>query len=129
MKHDPTPEQKAQAEARRAAFKELCKKIAAMTDDERNTYAQKMAFIATVEGHTLSSTNTLLVCFQYGNATIVGGFNQWKKNGRKVKKGEHGISIWIPRIPGTKEDEPPAEAEGFFMGYVFDVSQTEPIQQ
>jgi hypothetical protein len=35
------------------------------------------------------------------DATIVGGFRQWLKQGRCVKKGEHRSDIWIPL--GDKE--------------------------
>jgi hypothetical protein len=132
-KHEPTQEQKEAAAAKRAAFKELCKRIADMSDEQRAAMADKMGAVVTVEGHALSGTNTLLVLYQYSTPTIVGGFQQWKKNGRKVKKGEHGLSIWIPKTEKADPNKQPGEMSlkdldvHFFMGYVFDIGQTEPM--
>ena len=58
--------------------------------------------------------------------SIVGGFQQWRKQGRMVRKGEHGYMIWIPTH--RKEEGAPEDDEGelnFIIGYVFDVTQTE----
>lgn len=124
-KFQPTDEQKAKAAERRAAFRDLCNKIDAMTDDERRAFAEKMPVIATVDGRALSGKNSMLVSHQCEGATIVGGFKQWHSAGRKVAKGERGISIWIPRLSGEEADSP----DGFVMGYVWDISQTEPIEE
>jgi antirestriction factor ArdC-like protein len=82
---------------------------------------------------------------QRPDVSLVGGFQQWRKTGRMVRRGEHGMMIWIPR-KGKKSDESgTAEPEGdvfslvdaaegtevstnkFFIGTVFDIAQTEPI--
>src|SRR5262245_46008722 len=93
------------------------------------------------EGRAPSPFNTCLVLNQLLTASKVGGFRQWKDKGRSVKKGEHGLMIWVPTGKGEKTDDgetvPVPETEagadgekpkraGFIMGTVFDVSQTEP---
>lgn len=133
MKHSPTQAQKDAAERRRKKFRDLVSKVAAMTDEQREEWAERFS-IATCEGHVLSPTNQILVGMQCETATLVGGFNQWKRAGRAVKRGEKGIAIWIP----TADKKPAPDAAGregegkdegdsvrFLMGTVFDVSQTE----
>ena len=117
-----TPEQQAQAEARRAKFRKLANEIAHMTPDKRAALAATLPVVATIEGRTLSPTNTMLVVMQCPSATIVGGFKQWLKAGRVVSKGEHGISIWIPS--GVKGEDGQPDDVRFLSGTVFDVSQT-----
>lgn len=75
-----------------------------------------------------SPTNAMLIFVQKHDATLVAGFHDWRKHGRKVRKGEHGLSIWIP-LGLNKKSEPDAieEPTGFALGTVFDISQTEPL--
>lgn len=119
-------------EARRARFRELCKKIDAMSETERAALAAKM-LVTTIEGHTLSMYNQMLVASQRPDVTLVDGYRQWSKAGRFVRKGEHGMMIWCTtsRKAGPEEKSEGAEGEeakpGFIMGTVFDVSQTEPM--
>ena len=130
MKKSLTPDQQAAAEARRNKFRSLVQQVAAMDEAERAALASKIE-VMTVEGHTLSPTNQVLVVMQCEHATLVGGFQQWRKAGRHVRKGEHGISIWIPKTPKEDEHKRPGEISSkdlemhFFVGVVFDVSQTE----
>ncbi|MDZ7766902.1 MAG: ArdC family protein [Melioribacteraceae bacterium] len=84
--------------------------------------------IKNIEGRELSDYNQLMIRFQLGNASIVGGFKQWKKQGRAVRKGEHGALILFPVGPKDKDGEV-EQAETFFTGVVFDISQTEEIQE
>ena len=127
------PALRAVVEARRARFREMCKKIDAMTDAERKALSDKI-LVTTVEGHALSMHNQCLIAFQRDGVTLVGGFVQWKKAGRVVKHGEHGMMIWCA-TSARKEEKAEAEAEGeeakpgFIMGTVFDVSQTEPLAE
>jgi antirestriction protein ArdC len=75
-----------------------------------------------------------MAVLQRPDVTIVGGFRQWQQVGRKVKKGEHGLYIWIPL--GTRETddqgltrtEMPDERR-FKLVAVFDVSQTEEMEE
>lgn len=130
MKRQPTPEQQQAAKERRERFSQLAKQIADMTEERRAELASKI-FIATIEGHTLSMHNQLLVALQNPNATLVGGFHQWHAHGRTVRKGEHGLCIWIPKDKKKEQSSEVSQASdehpNFFMGTVFDVSQTDPL--
>lgn len=137
-KRNLTVEQIASRDARRAKFRALAKRVAAMTDGERAALLAKMPAIVTIEGRALSPFNSCLVVFQNPGATIVGGFRQWIKHGRSVKKGEHGAQIWVPTgkrnadgsAPSAMEDEGNASADGgacFITGTIFDVLQTSEI--
>ena len=122
MKRKLTESQQAATKARRAAFRVIVKQVADMTDEQRTALANRMMVVNT-DQHTLSMTNQILVSMQCPTATIVGGFAQWKSQGRHIIKGQHSINIWIPG--GKKETETEAEDLYFFMGNVFDISQTE----
>jgi antirestriction protein ArdC len=93
--------------------------------------------------HRYSLRNALLIAAQRPDARQVAGFHTWRRLGRVVRKGEHGIAILAPIVrrkqdaPGTTEDEtsrqphgpPTTEADedvvAFRGAYVFDISQTE----
>ena len=98
--------------------------------------------------HRYSVNNTMLIYMQKPEATLVAGFNKWKKQfARHVKKGEHGITIIAPtpykkKIEEMKRDPdthaPILDADGkavmeekeieipmFRPVKVFDVSQTD----
>ena len=56
--------------------------------------------------HDYSVNNTMLIALQKPDATLVAGFNQWKKDfGRSVKKGEKGIKILAPSAYKSKKEE------------------------
>lgn len=98
--------------------------------------------------HDYSLRNTLLICFQKPDATLVAGYSAWQKQfGRQVQKGAKSIRILAP-TPYKKEVEiekidpltkkPMLDANGkpvietqevirpaFKVVNVFDVSQTE----
>jgi hypothetical protein len=125
---EPTIEQKARAEERREKFRALVKQVAAMTDEEREAIVQKVGAVPTCEGRALSYVNTVLLIRQCPNVSMVGGFRQWIRQGRQVRKGERGHSIWIPKYKGEETvqsaaDE--ADKPSFVMGVVFDISQTD----
>jgi len=133
MKKPLTAEQKQATAERRDRFKALVKKVAAMTPDERKALVATTPGIMTVERHTLSPVNSILIMMQNPEATIVGGFNQWIKNGRTVRKGEHGFSIWIPLNKaagpaGAGTNEQPDELH-FGSGTVFDITQTKDLAE
>lgn len=104
--------------------------------------------------HNYSFNNSLLIYMQKPDATLVAGFNSWKKNFKRfVKKGEKGIQILAPAIykqkvemekldpktqkPILNDDGKPVtevveiEKPFFKPVYVFDISQTdgEPLPQ
>jgi len=129
MKRTPTPEQKAKAEERRQALKDLWAKVAAMSEEQRAEFVEKIGTVVTCEGHPLSVGNTILLAYQSDNITVVGGYNQWKAQGRQVSKGQRALGIWIPKTKAESETGPAAEKpEYFIFGSVFDISQTEPAQ-
>src|SRR5262245_12827130 len=127
-RRQPTAEQRQRAAERRERFRALAAQVAAMTDDERAALVMKVGAVVTCEGRALSVHNTCLVLNQLPTASMVGGFRQWKDHGRSVKKGEHGLMIWVPTGKGEKGEEgPPPEGEGtedapkragFIAGYV-----------
>ena len=87
--------------------------------------------VATIEGRVLSPFNCCFIVHQNPSVTVVGGFRQWKAAGRCVRKGEHGMALWIPTGAGKSEkDEAQSIASDsddvrFVLGTVFDVSQTD----
>jgi antirestriction protein ArdC/proteasome lid subunit RPN8/RPN11 len=98
--------------------------------------------------HNYSLNNTILICMQKPDATLVAGYQAWRKNhGRQVKRGEKGIKIIAPSPykikterdvidPKTqqavldkdgkpKKETVEIERPSFRVVTVFDVSQTE----
>jgi len=87
------------------------------------------AIIALHDGY--SDRNALLIGMQLPDATDVRGYVEWLKNGRQVRKGEHGARILAPA--GSKDDEKDNSGkvtkkgrQFFRLTSVFDVSQTDP---
>lgn len=123
-----TAQQEAATQERKARFKELSKKLAALTKEQREALSKAAGRIVTIEGRALSPRNTILCYWQREGVTMVGGFRQWIKAGRCVKKGEHGMSILVPCGAGRKDgDEEATEVRFFVGGTVFDISQTAPL--
>ena len=119
-------------QTRRDAMRRLIKQVSVMTPEQKAAVAARLPIVNT-EGHALSLFNICFICLQNGRETlptIVGGFKQWLKQGRCVRKGEHGMSIWFPvrQSPETQahENEPEAKEiiSSFMLGTVFDISQT-----
>lgn len=125
----PTEEQKQAAAERRARIKEIAAKVSNMTPAQREAMAMRFGGIVTVEGRRLSPFNSCLLLNQAETVSMVGGFQQWRKAGRVVRKGSRGLAIWIPTGGSSSEDD---ESEGdeqqrFMLGTVFDVSQTDEL--
>lgn len=94
-----------------------------------------------------SVNNTILIAMQRPDASLVCSYGHWKKFGRNVKKGAHGIKIYAPmpytrtvewelRDPDTKEvlrdaaghpltEEAEVKRVSFKVVSVFDLSDTE----
>jgi hypothetical protein len=113
------------------------KTLSEMTEEQRQAIADKFG-IVTVEGHLLTPHNQcFLVAQSEINFSVVGGFQQWKKAGRIVRKGEHGFLIFVPSKTkqelvspqGGENSENVSDDEDvhFFTAIVFDISQTEVI--
>lgn len=99
-----------------------------------------LTFFASFKGH--SFYNTFLIWIQKPSATSVAGFKQWEKRFRRVKKGAKGIMIFIPIFnkltdkgdagnndTGLDKEVSKGGAVRFKPGYVFDISDTEPIDE
>jgi ATP-dependent DNA ligase len=131
MRRKPTEEQKQAAAHRREKMREICRQIKAMDDGERERLASRLQAV-NIDCASYSLYNQCMIAFQKPDATVLSGFRQWKAHGRTVRKGEHGIGIWVPRFAGKTETETgekvEGEVEGFLFGTVFDITQTEEMQ-
>ncbi len=115
--------------------------LAHCTDAVRLSDAVQNFLTACARFHRYSWNNMLMIMLAQPDARHVAGFQTWKKLGRFVKRGEHGIAILVPILLRSKvqaevraedaasksgqEPATPASRVGFKVGYVFDVSQTE----
>jgi len=133
-----TAEQTAARDARRAKFRALVADVAAMTDEQRAGIVARLGAVPTCTGGALSFFNSCLVLSQAPGASLVGGFQQWRKLGRIVRKGEHGAMIWIPTGQAAASADATGEATDndadgarmrFITGTVFDVSQTDAMPE
>ena len=109
---------------RKERLGQLAKRLKAMTEQEKAELVANVG-ICNVDGKPLSLNNTCLLLFQSDGTvpTVVGGYRQWQKAKRQVKRGEHGMMIWYPSSRKTDDEED--EDLRFFVGTVFDISQTE----
>ncbi|MFH1527571.1 MAG: ArdC family protein [Bacteroidota bacterium] len=100
-----------------------------MSDDQRQAMADQYG-IVTIEGHPLTPYNQCFLLSQAEvNFTVVGGFQQWKKAGRTVLKGEKGFMIFVPSGNKKEDDSTQLEDVFFFTATVFDISQTHVIEE
>ena len=119
---------------RREKFKILWARVSKMPELERVQMSNRLG-IVTCEGRQLSICNQIMLALQLPGVSIVGGFRQWIKNGRAVRKGEHGAMIWVPtgnpkkiESVGVPAGVPMETAEvHFIIGTVFDIGQTDAI--
>lgn len=116
---------------KRAKLKEIRQQLANLPQEAKEELKSR-ALIATVEGRMLSPHNTIMVYFQAGMSntpTVIGGYQQWRKAGKQVKKGEHGYTIFFPVGPKSEsEDGDTVTAETFYTATVFDISQVEELK-
>lgn len=80
-----------------------------------------------------STFNQCFLANQEAMPGVFGGFHQWRKMGRMVKKGEHGYSICFPLMRHQKEEQMTElmkeEKPRFAMVSVFHMDQTEPYER
>jgi hypothetical protein len=78
-------------------------------------------------GERYSSNNVMLILMQCPNATIVNGYKQWQELGRQVRRGEPGSVI--NAFAGMREGKDGEEKPGFQGAYVWDIAQTDEIEE
>ena len=128
MKKQLTAEQETARAERRANFAALVKRVGAMGELERAKILPALGGVGTCEGRVLSPRNSILCLMQRPDVSLVGGFRQWLKAGRAVRKGEHGMTICV-RFGGTSETDSGETVESVYYGTgtVFDIGQTQEI--
>lgn len=101
--------------------------LALETDEARKSEEMQRYLNFVAKFHNYSPSNIFLIMLTRPDATMVAGFQAWKKMGRYVKKGEHGIPIFAPMIhkEDPDRDDSPKVLSGFRVVCVFDVSQTD----
>lgn len=103
------------------ALAELACQLAAGKSDQLTRYLDAMSSF-----HHYSFGNCLLIARQRPSATLVAGFQAWKKKGRCVKKGEKGICILAPMVRKTDDGEDgEKKVFGFRAAHVWDIEQTD----
>ena len=105
-----------------------------MESDTYKTYLRAVS-----KFHNYSTNNILLISMQRPDATLVAGYNTWRKSfNRNVKRGEKGIKIIAPMPVSIEKEEDRVDQYGntykekvtvtvprFHAVTVFDVAQTE----
>lgn len=84
--------------------------------------------------HDYSLNNTLLVWMQRPTARYCMGFRSWTKHGRRVRKGERGLTVFAPILAkktaaeiATGTDPDARKVVGYQTAVTFDYEQTEPL--
>jgi len=100
--------------------------LALETDEARKSEEMQRYLDFVARFHQYSPSNIFLIMLSKPDATMVAGFQAWKKMGRYVMKGEKGIPIFAPMIyKEDPNDENSKVLHGFRVVYVFDISQTD----
>ena len=100
--------------------------LALETDEARKSEEMQKYLDFVARFHQYSPSNIFLIMLSKPDATMVAGFQAWKKMGRYVMKGEKGIPIFAPMIyKEDPNDENSKVLHGFRVVYVFDISQTD----
>ena len=115
-------------EERKAKLNEIRQRLTRLTDQEKAALL-KRGLIFTIEGRALSHRNTYMLYLQCNGhqPTIVGGFQQWRRAGRTVMKGQHGYSILFPAGHKNNETGDIEDVYNFYAANVFDITQTEEL--
>jgi len=119
----------AEVDAKREQRRELMNLVNAMTPEQRQELVQQRGAISSCTGSALSIYNTCLILHQNPEASVVGGFNQWKAMGRVVRKGEKALCIWVPTQRKGEAEDGSEDRTGFVGGNVFDISQTDELDE
>lgn len=118
---------------------EIMKALEEGVKDFMETDAYKSYLRAVGKFHNYSMNNIMLITMQRPDATLVAGYNTWKKSfNRNVKRGEKGLKIIAPMPVSVEKEEDRVDQYGntykekvtvtvprFRAVTVFDVSQTD----
>jgi antirestriction protein ArdC len=125
---DARPDRQARLDAAHAV---LARGLSGVRDDPK-VLAAYLAFRARF--HDYSPRNTLLIWMQRPTAKYCMGFRSWTKHGRRVRKGERGITVLAPILRRPSEGEVAAGHDpddrvpaGFRTATTFDYEQTEAV--
>jgi hypothetical protein len=123
--------------SRNQAAREALQTLASLNAAERQAIIDRVGGrIPTIEGHLTSPYNTCALITQNANVTVVGGYQQWLRAGRQVRKGEQALYLFVPTTPIKKQEAGSASVESqtlnaggvrFRMVPVFDIAQTEEV--
>lgn len=105
---------------------QIRKTLSQMSEEQQQEVAARFGII-TVEGHPLTPYNQCFLVSQSEiNFSIVGGYVQWKRAGKVVRKGQHGFLILVPSVSKKEEnvDTYLDDDVHFYSATVFDISQT-----
>lgn len=127
------------AQGTKEKVKELTQQLEAGIQDlyASGRYAEYLSMLS--KFHNYSYGNVMLILLQCPHASMVAGFQTWKKEfSRNVRRGERGIKVLAPcpvrhKIEQEKDTVaggPSSEPEDIYIPYfkavtVFDISQTE----
>lgn len=118
-----SPEEREQVNRHRANLAAAAKAL------EEGSPADIDRAAAILSGYSRRNVALILVqCQGRGRAfpAAVAGFHDWRKAGRKVRKGAQGYFIYAP-VMGKKDTETDGDSpRGFTVRFVFDVADTEP---
>jgi len=126
-------------EARQIAKDKIEQLAAELERGQSDTLKAYLAAMSRMPRYSLN--NLLLIAAQKPDARQVAGFTTWKRLGRFVKQGEHGILILAPCVrrrkpghdaatptrdplAGHTDGDPDEVVVGFRGAHVFDISQT-----
>ena len=122
------PDREARLDAARAV---LARGLSGVRDDPEALKAY-LSFRARFRDY--SSRNTLLIWMQRPSARFCMGFRSWTTHGRRVRKGERGITVLAPILRRPTADEVAAGADpdervpaGYRTATTFDYEQTEAV--
>ena len=101
----------------------------------RTDPAAMAAFLAfRARFHDYSLNNSVLIWMQRPTARHCMGFRSWTKHGRRVRKGERGLTVFAPVLAkktaaeiATGTDPDARKVVGYRTAVTFDYEQTEPL--
>lgn len=111
--------------------KEEKQAILKKTSDDMKAGVTRSDYATSVSGKPYSVFNQCFLVNQEAVPGVFGGFHQWRKASRMVKKGEHGYYICFPIRQYQKEEQMneimKEDKPHFAIVSVFHFDQTEPM--